>query len=122
MSCASASFLPAKFKWCTPVSSLSTMSEAVGDGWDSLEPGLSSSVLRVIANEFGFVRMTPVQHAAIPLFMSHKDVAVQAVTGSGKTLAFMVPILEMLLRRGRREEWKSHEVACECVCMRCMRE
>ena len=47
----------------------------------------------------GHTRMTPVQASAIPLFMRHKDVVVEAVTGSGKTLAFVVPILEKLIRR-----------------------
>jgi ATP-dependent RNA helicase DDX55/SPB4 len=32
-------------------------------------------------------------------FLQHKDVSVQAVTGSGKTLSFVIPIIEMLLRR-----------------------
>eukprot|EP00061_Rhincodon_typus_P014506 g41564.t1 len=31
--------------------------------------------------------------------MSNKDVAAEAVTGSGKTLAFVIPILEILLKR-----------------------
>uniref|UniRef100_A0A8C0FT38 ATP-dependent RNA helicase n=1 Tax=Bubo bubo TaxID=30461 RepID=A0A8C0FT38_BUBBB len=39
------------------------------------------------------------QSATIPLFLSNKDVAAEAVTGSGKTLAFVIPILEILLRR-----------------------
>ena len=43
--------------------------------------------------------MTPVQAATIPLFLTNKDVAVQAVTGSGKTLAFLIPMVEMVLRR-----------------------
>ncbi len=43
--------------------------------------------------------MTPVQASSIPIFLSKKDVVVEAVTGSGKTLAFVVPILEMLLAR-----------------------
>jgi hypothetical protein len=46
----------------------------------------------------GFTRMTPVQASAIPLFMQHKDVVVEAVTGSGKTLSFLIPIVEKLLR------------------------
>lgn len=46
--------------------------------------------------------MTPVQASAIPLFMRHKDVVVEAVTGSGKTLAFVIPILEKLVRRERK--------------------
>ena len=31
--------------------------------------------------------------------MSNKDVAAEAITGSGKTLAFIIPMLEMLMRR-----------------------
>lgn len=46
--------------------------------------------------------MTPVQASTIPLFLSHKDVVVEAVTGSGKTLAFVIPVLEMLLRRSTK--------------------
>ncbi|XP_064653253.1 ATP-dependent RNA helicase DDX55-like isoform X3 [Lineus longissimus] len=37
--------------------------------------------------------------SCIPLFMKNKDVAAEAVTGSGKTLAFLIPIIEILLRR-----------------------
>lgn len=47
----------------------------------------------------GYMQMTPVQASAIPLFMKHKDVVVEAVTGSGKTLAFVIPVLERLIRR-----------------------
>lgn len=41
--------------------------------------------------------------------MSYKDVAAEAVTGSGKTLAFIIPILELLLRRAKQQKWKSNE-------------
>lgn len=68
--------------------------------WLGFSPALSSPVLRAIDN-MGFKSMTPVQSACIPLFMSHKDVVAEAVTGSGKTLAFVVPLLEILLRRER---------------------
>jgi ATP-dependent RNA helicase DDX55/SPB4 len=47
----------------------------------------------------GHSQMTPVQASTIPLFMRHKDVVVEAVTGSGKTLAFVIPIMEILIRR-----------------------
>lgn len=50
----------------------------------------------------GFAQMTPVQASTIPLFLSHKDVIVEAVTGSGKTLAFAIPVFEMLLRRATK--------------------
>jgi ATP-dependent RNA helicase DDX55/SPB4 len=48
--------------------------------------------------DLGFTDMTPVQAASIRLFLSHKDMMVQACTGSGKTLAFLIPIFTMLCR------------------------
>ena len=60
-----------------------------------IQPGLSSMTLEAI-HEMGFQTPTPVQATTIPLFLSHKDVCVQATTGSGKTLAFVIPIFEML--------------------------
>lgn len=77
--------------------------------WSELAKPLNQHVLDVI-NSFGFDKMTPVQSATIPLFMSAKDVAAEAVTGSGKTLAFIVPILELLLRRQHDQPWKAFEV------------
>lgn len=54
--------------------------------WDALTPPLSEWILDAIS-VMGFTKMTPVQDAAIPMFMGNKDVVVEAVTGSGKTLA-----------------------------------
>ncbi|KAI9714964.1 MAG: ATP-dependent rRNA helicase spb4 [Candelaria pacifica] len=65
--------------------------------WDALTPSLSEWILDAISS-MGFNRMTPVQASTIPLFMTHKDVVVEAVTGSGKTLAFLIPVIERLLR------------------------
>jgi len=42
--------------------------------------------------------MTPVQASVIPLFLTNKDVVVEAVTGSGKTLAFLIPMIERLAK------------------------
>ncbi|XP_053136067.1 ATP-dependent RNA helicase DDX55 [Hemicordylus capensis] len=73
--------------------------EAVTEGtWESLPVPLSPGVVRAL-QELRFPHMTPVQSATIPLFMTNKDVAAEAVTGSGKTLAFVIPIIEILLRR-----------------------
>lgn len=73
--------------------------ESVTEGsWQSLPVKLHQEVLQSLA-DLGFTHMTPVQSATIPLFMSNKDIAAEAVTGSGKTLAFVIPILEILLRR-----------------------
>lgn len=64
--------------------------------FEELEPKLSSGVLQYVEQQ-KFAYLTPVQAATIPLFLSRKDVAVQAVTGSGKTLAFLIPVVEFLL-------------------------
>lgn len=47
--------------------------------------------------------------------MSCKDVAAEAVTGSGKTLAFVVPMLELLLKREREFPWKITEVGAVII-------
>lgn len=52
--------------------------------------------------------MTPVQAATIPLFLKSKDVVVEAATGSGKSLAFIIPIIEMILRK--KETLKKNQV------------
>lgn len=72
------------------------MSANVNSSWTSLR--IHDEVQKAI-QELKFARMTPVQATTIPLFLSNKDVAVEAVTGSGKTLAFLVPLLEILLKR-----------------------
>jgi len=76
--------------------------------FSELSPALSPEVVEAL-DRGGFQRCTPVQAAAIPHLLSHKDVAVDAATGSGKTLAFIVPVVEILRRRSSRP--KSHEVA-----------
>ncbi|KAL5227405.1 hypothetical protein ABZP36_015670 [Zizania latifolia] len=75
--------------------------------FSELSPALSPDVVKALKNG-GFRRCTPVQAAAIPLLLSHKDVAVDAATGSGKTLAFVVPVVEILRRRTSPP--KPHEV------------
>ena len=62
--------------------------------------GLSPPLAAAVA-AMGFTTMTPVQAATLPLFLGHKDVAVEACTGSGKTLAFLLPVVERLLRLAR---------------------
>ncbi|KAK7089702.1 ATP-dependent RNA helicase DDX55-like isoform X2 [Littorina saxatilis] len=75
--------------------------------WQSLSSLLTSSTLQSV-KDLDFTNMTPVQAACIPHFMRNKDLAVEAVTGSGKTLAFVIPIVEILLRR--EVPLKKHEV------------
>ncbi|KAL4809986.1 P-loop containing nucleoside triphosphate hydrolase protein [Aspergillus unguis] len=80
--------------------------------WDGVKPPLSEWVLDAVSS-MGFTRMTPVQASAIPLFMAHKDVVVEAVTGSGKTLSFCIPVVEKLLRL--EEPLKKHHVGAIIV-------
>ncbi|XP_032742566.1 ATP-dependent RNA helicase DDX55 [Rattus rattus] len=82
--------------------------EHVTEGaWESLQVPLHPLVLGAL-RELGFLHMTPVQSATIPLFMRNKDVAAEAVSRGGKTLAFVIPILEILLRR--EEPLKKNQV------------
>ncbi|XP_061173659.1 ATP-dependent RNA helicase DDX55-like [Saccostrea echinata] len=74
--------------------------------WNDLPVSLSDFIHQSL-RDGGFINPTPVQAACIPLFLSNKDVAAEAVTGSGKTLAFIVPILEILKKRGN---WSKKEV------------
>ncbi len=80
--------------------------------WDALTPSLSEWILDA-TSIMGFTKMTPVQASTIPLFMTHKDVVVEAVTGSGKTLAFLIPVVEKLLRL--EEPIKKHHVGAIIV-------
>ncbi|XP_078127328.1 ATP-dependent RNA helicase DDX55 [Sander vitreus] len=80
--------------------------------WDSLPVKLNDAILQTL-DELKFTHMTPVQAACIPLFMSNKDVAAEAVTGSGKTLAFVIPIVELLLKR--EEKLKKMQVGALVV-------
>ncbi|KAL5340149.1 P-loop containing nucleoside triphosphate hydrolase protein [Aspergillus crustosus] len=80
--------------------------------WNGVTPPLSEWVLDAVSS-MGFTRMTPVQASAIPLFMAHKDVVVEAVTGSGKTLSFLIPVVEKLLRL--EDPIKKHHVGAIIV-------
>ena len=70
------------------------LTPAVGS-FRTVQPPLCRGVLDFLDSK-KFHRMTPVQEATIPLFLTNKDVAVQAVTGSGKTLAFLIPVVERI--------------------------
>ncbi len=46
--------------------------------------------------QLGYVSMTPIQAASLPLALAGKDLIAQAKTGSGKTAAFTLPLLANL--------------------------
>ncbi|RVE49101.1 hypothetical protein evm_006222 [Chilo suppressalis] len=73
--------------------------------WEKVKPALSEPVLRCLQKQ-SFKTMTPIQAAVIPLILTCKDVVAEAVTGSGKTLAFVVPMLEMLLKKQKDDPLK----------------
>ncbi|RTG84605.1 ATP-dependent RNA helicase DDX55/SPB4, partial [Schistosoma bovis] len=75
--------------------------------WNSLPVQLSKSILKAI-DALGFKESLPVQQYVIPLLLNSKDVAAEAITGSGKTLAFVIPVLEILLKRKR--PWQIYEI------------
>ncbi|KAL7523610.1 hypothetical protein ACHAXR_000581, partial [Thalassiosira sp. AJA248-18] len=70
------------------------------NNFSTVQPPLSPSILTFLSTPpYSFPNPTPVQSTTIPLFLTHHDVFVRAVTGSGKTLAFLIPVVEMILRR-----------------------
>lgn len=77
--------------------------------WSELKIPLHTE-LKTAIDSLNFPTMTPVQAATIPLLLTNKDVAAEAVTGSGKTLAFLIPVLQILKKRSLEEAWKKHEV------------
>lgn len=54
--------------------------------WSDLK--IEEDILSVIEEQFKFSELTPVQEHCIPLFLTCKDVAVEAVTGSGNQSLF----------------------------------
>ncbi len=56
-----------------------------------LPPAMLANLQRL-----GYLGMTPIQAAALPLALAGKDLIAQAKTGSGKTAAFALPLLTNL--------------------------
>lgn len=81
------------------------LAEKMTKTWEELN--ISSECLQGVKH-LGFTQPMPVQATVIPLLLSRKDIAAEAVTGSGKTLAFLLPILDILSKRQNR--WKKYEV------------
>ncbi|KAF2263603.1 pre-mRNA-splicing ATP-dependent RNA helicase PRP28 [Lojkania enalia] len=61
------------------------------------ESGLPDKLLRII-DQVGYVEPSPVQRAAIPIALQHRDLIGVAVTGSGKTASFLLPLLVYISR------------------------
>ena len=73
------------------------------------ELGLTGPILRAIDSE-GYNDPTPIQIAVIPKFLDGHDIVGIAQTGTGKTAAFVLPILERLVKKDKRNESKCFPV------------
>lgn len=56
-----------------------------------LSPGMQTTL-----QQLGYLTMTPIQSASLPLTLAGSDLIAQAKTGSGKTAAFALPLLTRL--------------------------
>lgn len=61
--------------------------------------GPNTAADRSLRRSAYYTKLTDIQSKALPLALKGKDVLGAARTGSGKTLAFLIPILEVLLRK-----------------------
>jgi ATP-independent RNA helicase DbpA len=70
-------------------------SEAVGAGPSFARLPLAPAVLENL-RRLGYLSMTPIQAASLPITLAGDDLIAQAKTGSGKTAAFALPLLARL--------------------------
>ncbi|WP_223999826.1 DEAD/DEAH box helicase [Aureimonas sp. SA4125] len=68
--------------------------------------GLSDVLLTALARA-EITTPTPIQAQAIPVVLEGKDVLAIAQTGTGKTAAFALPVIDALLKSGRRAQPKT---------------
>lgn len=64
------------------------------------EFNLLKEILRAVAEQ-GYNDPTPIQSKAIPLILKGHDVMAGAQTGTGKTASFTLPILHLLIEKGK---------------------
>jgi ATP-dependent RNA helicase DbpA len=55
-----------------------------------------SEAMQANLKRLGYLQMTPIQAASLPIALAGKDLLAQAKTGSGKTAAFAIPLLAKL--------------------------
>ncbi|KAG7393630.1 hypothetical protein PHYPSEUDO_007467 [Phytophthora pseudosyringae] len=63
---------------------------------------ISSKTKRAIVEDLKYERLTNVQNETFPLILEGKDVLAKAKTGNGKTIAFLLPVIENMVKEGRR--------------------
>lgn len=62
--------------------------------------GLQKELLQAV-EEKGYAEATPIQIQAIPLILKGGDLLASAQTGTGKTAGFTLPLLQLLMGRGK---------------------
>jgi ATP-dependent RNA helicase DeaD len=80
------------------------MTENPGGGSSGFADLALAPELRHAVSGLGYEEPTPIQRAAIPPLLEGRDLVGQAATGTGKTAAFALPVLQRILREGRRAE------------------
>ncbi|KAF1335337.1 Dead/deah box RNA helicase, partial [Globisporangium splendens] len=68
--------------------------------FSSLE--ISEKTKRAIVQDLKYERLTHVQNETFAHILAGKDVLAKAKTGNGKTIAFLLPVIENMIREGRR--------------------
>ncbi len=71
------------------------------EGANFKDLGIDPKILSVL-DRAGFTTPTLIQHQAIPIALTGKDMVGIAQTGTGKTIAFGVPMLQRLMQTGGR--------------------
>lgn len=89
----------------TPILADDAPEVVAGEGFDKF--GLCEALNEAISKS-GYTNPTPIQHQAIPLVMSGRDVLGIAQTGTGKTAAFALPILNRIMTNKGSATEKRH--------------
>uniref|UniRef100_A0AAV1T3A4 ATP-dependent RNA helicase n=1 Tax=Peronospora matthiolae TaxID=2874970 RepID=A0AAV1T3A4_9STRA len=63
---------------------------------------ISAPTKRAIVEDLKYERLTNVQNETFGLILDGKDVLAKAKTGNGKTIAFLLPVIENMVKNGRR--------------------
>ncbi len=79
----------------TPPNTVSAPADAISAGASFDQLPLAPAILANL-RQLGYLNMTPIQAASLPISLAGHDLIAQAKTGSGKTAAFGLPLLANL--------------------------
>ncbi|MBS4096466.1 MAG: ATP-dependent RNA helicase DbpA [Sulfuricella sp.] len=77
----------------TPTPASPSAADAAGRSFNELP---LSPAMKANLEQLGYLTMTPIQAASLPIALAGQDLIAQAKTGSGKTAAFGLPLLTRL--------------------------